>query len=135
IPIFPAGPPNTLVVGERPPSPALDFGWWFAAYGWDGHGDGDCVMTTNDINIANYFADSTNAIGGSPPCDAVPAKKGGMVTGKPTLFCDGSHFLRFHPNRGMFLFADVGAPFGPDAANPTLPAPSTRSGGEVFTMP
>src|SRR5262249_51766342 len=48
------GTSNTIMVGERPPSSDLDFGWWFAAYGWDGHGDGDCVMTTNDINIANY---------------------------------------------------------------------------------
>jgi prepilin-type N-terminal cleavage/methylation domain-containing protein len=129
------GTSNTIMVGERPPSSDLDFGWWFAAYGWDGHGDGDCVMTTNDIQIANYFADSGNAIGGSPSCDAPPANKVGMMPGKPSLFCDGSHFWSFHPGGVMFLFGDGAVRFVPYTANPILPALSTRSGGEVFAMP
>src|SRR5215218_1919434 len=47
------GTSNTLLVGERPPNSNLEFGWWFAAYGYDGRGTGDCVMTSNDIAIAN----------------------------------------------------------------------------------
>jgi len=32
-----------------------EFGWGFAAYGYDGRGNADCVLTTNDVAVANYF--------------------------------------------------------------------------------
>jgi len=131
------GTSNTIMVGERPPAQDLDFGWWFAAYGWDGQGDGDCVMTTNDIAIANYFANSGNAVNpsGAGVCDGPPANKIGLVPGKPSLFCDGSHFWSFHPGGAMFLFGDGGTRFIPYTANKVVPALSTRNGGEVFNMP
>jgi len=129
------GTSNTILVGERPPSQDLDFGWWFAAYGYDGHGNGDCVMTSNDIAIANYFANTGNSMGGSQPCDGPPAQKFGMMPGRPNLFCDGSHYWSFHAGGVMFLFGDGGTRFLPYTANKILPALSTRDGGEVFNMP
>jgi len=129
------GTSNTIMVGERPPSQDLDFGWWFAAYGWDGHGDGDCVMTTADLSIAKYFIDTGHSIGGSKPCDTTdPTKKVGMMPGDPYRFCDGSHFWSFHPGGCMFLFGDGGTRFIRYTANNILPALSTRAGGEVFSM-
>src|SRR5205823_3834875 len=62
------GTSNTILVGERPPSSDLDFGWWFAAYGYDGKGNGDCVMTSNDLAIATYFMNNANAVGTQPAC-------------------------------------------------------------------
>jgi prepilin-type N-terminal cleavage/methylation domain-containing protein/prepilin-type processing-associated H-X9-DG protein len=130
------GTSNTIMVGERPPAQDLNFGWWFAAYGWDGNGDGDCVMTTADINIANYFANTGNSyVPGSLPCDLPPAQKVGMMPGNPNRYCDGSHFWSFHPGGVMFLFGDGSTRFVPYTANPILPALSTRAGGEVFNMP
>jgi len=38
------GTSNTLMVGERPPSQDLNYGWWFAGAGWDGSGTGDVVL-------------------------------------------------------------------------------------------
>src|SRR5207253_5608713 len=38
------GTSNTALVGERPPSSDLYYGWWFAGAGWDGSGTGDVVM-------------------------------------------------------------------------------------------
>ncbi len=38
------GTSNTLLVGERPPSADLYYGWWFAGAGWDGSGVGDVLM-------------------------------------------------------------------------------------------
>ena len=96
------GTTNTIMVGERPPSSDLDFGWWFAAYGYDGHGNGDSVMTSNDIAIANYFANSGNSLNGSPPCDGPPSMKYGLQPGQPRLFCDGGHYWSFHPGGAMF---------------------------------
>jgi prepilin-type N-terminal cleavage/methylation domain-containing protein len=116
------GTSNTIMVGERPPSQDLDFGWWFAAYGWDGQGDGDCVMTSNDINIANYFANNGNSLTPGPSCDAPPAQKVGLVPGKPSLFCDGSHYWSFHPGGAMFLFGDGGTRFVRYTSNNILPA-------------
>jgi prepilin-type N-terminal cleavage/methylation domain-containing protein len=125
------GTSNTLLVGERPPSQDLDFGWWFAAYGYDGRGNGDCVMTSNDIAIANYFNNGGNSLVPTPPCDGPPAQKYGMMPGKPTLFCDGSHYWSFHPGGCMFLMGDGSTRFVSYQNNNILPALSTRSGGEV----
>jgi len=73
------GTSNTIMVGERPPNSNLEFGWWLAAYGYDGQGNGDCVMTSNDIAIANYFIANYSA---SPnlPCNGTAAQKIGLAT-------------------------------------------------------
>ena len=128
------GTTNTIMVGERPPSQDLDFGWWFAAYGYDGHGNGDCVMTSNDIAIATYFANTGNSLGGSAPCDGPPANKYGLKPGKPSLFCDGSHYWSFHPGGAMFLMGDGSARMIQYSNNNILPALSTRAGGEVANL-
>jgi prepilin-type N-terminal cleavage/methylation domain-containing protein len=131
------GTTNTILVGERPPSQDLDFGWWFAAYGYDGRGNGDCVMTSNDIAIATYFADSSHALNpsGAGVCDGPPSMKFGMMPGRASLFCDGSHYWSFHPGGVMFLFGDGGTRYISYKANAILPALSTRASGEVFNMP
>src|SRR5262249_18781465 len=74
------GTSNTIMVGERPPNSNLEFGWYFAAYGYDGRGNGDCVMTSNDLAIANYFIANYSA---SPnlPCNGPPAQKIGLQPG------------------------------------------------------
>jgi prepilin-type N-terminal cleavage/methylation domain-containing protein len=126
------GTSNTFMVGERPPSQDLNFGWWFAAYGYDGQGNGDCVMTSNDIAIANYFANSGNSYSpGSLPCDAPPAQKVGMGPGNPNRYCDGSHYWSFHPGGTLFLWGDGATRFMSYTRNPLLAALSTRAGGEV----
>src|SRR5262249_50955323 len=38
------GSSNTLMVGERPPSQDLFYGWWFAGAGFDGSGVGDITL-------------------------------------------------------------------------------------------
>jgi prepilin-type N-terminal cleavage/methylation domain-containing protein/prepilin-type processing-associated H-X9-DG protein len=129
------GTTNTIMVGERPPSSDLDFGWYFAAYGYDGRGNGDCVMTSNDIAIANYFQNTGNAIGSALPCDtANAALKVGLQPGQPKYFCDSSHYWSFHPGGGMFLMGDGSARLVSYSNNNILPALSTRAGGEVATV-
>jgi len=68
------GTSNTIMVGERPPNSNLEFGWWFAAYGYDGQGNADCLMTSNDVAVANYFITNYSA---SPnlPCNGTAAQK------------------------------------------------------------
>jgi len=118
------GTSNTIMVGERPPSSDLNFGWWFAAYGYDGRGNGDCVMTSNDLAIANYFM----GLG----CDgSAAAAKIGLKTGKPSVGCDGAHYWSFHSSGSMFLLADGSVRMISYSSNNIIPALSTRSGGEV----
>src|SRR5262249_46490486 len=43
---------NTLMVGERPPSEDMIFGWWFAGEGQNYNtGSGDVVLGVNDPNV------------------------------------------------------------------------------------
>jgi prepilin-type N-terminal cleavage/methylation domain-containing protein len=126
------GTSNTIMVGERPPSSDLDFGWQFAAYGYDGRGNGDCVMTSNDLAIANYFLNNGNAMGVTVPCDIpVAAQKIGLQPGQPKYFCDGSHYWSFHTGGAMFLLGDGSVRMISYTNNNLIAALSTRAGGEV----
>jgi len=126
------GTSNTIMVGERPPSSDLDFGWCFAAYGYDGRGNGDSVMTSNDVAIFNYFNNPGNAMG-TPAivCDGTAANKIGLQPGRPQVWCDGAHYWSFHPGGALFLMGDGSARMISYSNNTVLPALSTRSGGEV----
>jgi hypothetical protein len=46
------GTSNTFMVGERPPSVDLTFGWWFAGAGYDGSGTGDVTLGANETGYA-----------------------------------------------------------------------------------
>lgn len=127
------GTTNTIMVGERPPNSNVEFGWWFAAYGYDGRGNADCVMTSNDLAVANYFIANYSA---SPnqPCDGAAAQKIGMAPGRPSVGCDAAHYWSFHPSGCLFLMGDGSARLVSYSNNNILPALSTRAGGEVATV-
>jgi len=128
------GTSNTVMVGERPPNSNLEFGWWFAAYGYDGRGNGDCVMTTNDLAIANYFIANYSSAP-NLPCDGTAANKIGVQPGKPNVGCDAAHFWSFHSGGVQFLMGDGSARMITYSNNNVLPALSTRAGGEVANLP
>jgi len=126
------GTSNTILVGERPPNSNLEFGWWFAAYGYDGRGNGDCVMTSNDLAIANYFIANYSS---SPnlPCDKPAAQKIGLQTGNPLVGCDAAHYWSFHPGGAQYLMGDGSSRLVSYPNNTIMAALSTRAGGEVAT--
>jgi len=128
------GSSNTLLVGERPPNSNVEFGWYFAAYGYDGRGNGDCVMTSNDLAIANYFIANYSA---SPnlPCNGTAAQKIGLQPGNMLVGCDAAHYWSFHTGGAQFLLGDGSARMITYSNNGILPALSTRAGGEVVTLP
>jgi len=120
------GTTNTILVGERPPNSNMEFGWWFAAYGYDGYGNGDCVMTSNDLAIANYFISNYGCNSG-----ATAAQKIGLQPGNPNVGCDAAHYWSFHSGGTLFLMGDGSARMISYPNNNILPALSTRAGGEV----
>jgi prepilin-type N-terminal cleavage/methylation domain-containing protein/prepilin-type processing-associated H-X9-DG protein len=127
------GTSNTILVGERPPNSNLEFGWWFAAYGWDGRGNADCVITSNDVAAVNYFITNYSSAP-NLPCDGTAAQKVGLVPGKPLVGCDAAHYWSFHPGGAQFLMGDGSARFVSYTNNAIIPMLSTKNGGEVANV-
>jgi prepilin-type processing-associated H-X9-DG protein len=114
------GTSNTLLVGERPASADLNWGWWPGAFG-TGYGDGDCVLGTRDISLtASFGAAATNV---------------GLRPGLSTNQADAAHWWSAHTSGVNFLFADGSVQFLTYSADAVLPLLGTRAGGEVVTLP
>jgi len=142
------GTSNTILVGERPPSQDLDFGWWFAAYGEDGHGVADCLMTSADPTVPQGVAGAWISNSSGVACDTTNyATKVGLVPGKTNVMCDAGHYWSYHTGGALFLMGDGSCRFLNNSAGmavagtfngtsmTVLSCMSTRSGGEAFTLP
>jgi len=115
------GTSNTIIVGERPPSSDLNYGWWFAGYGFEGQGGADVVLGSRDTACAAYF--------GGPPTNV------GLRPGNVLNRADASHWWSNHPNGGIFLMADGSTKYLKYEADSILPALQTRAGNESVTVP
>jgi prepilin-type N-terminal cleavage/methylation domain-containing protein/prepilin-type processing-associated H-X9-DG protein len=118
------GTSNTLMVGERPPSPDMWVGWWYAGYGVDFNGTADLVLGARERNSVRDPE--------FPDCGQ------GFAHFKPGRFdsiCDVMHFWSPHPTGANFLFADGSVRFLGYSADDILPALATRAGGEAVTLP
>ncbi len=115
------GTSNTLMVGERPPSADLVFGWWFAGCGYDTvNGTGDVVLGSRDYGAASYFGNPT---------------KVGLQPGNISTQSDSSHYWSYHANGSNFVMADGAVKFLTYQADSILSELSTRAGGESVTLP
>jgi prepilin-type processing-associated H-X9-DG protein len=117
------GTSTTLLVGERPPSRDLWYGWWYAGHGVSGTGMGDMVLGVREM---------------SPPADAYVPNCGGPAhfgPGRIDNMCDTFHFWSLHSGGANFAFADGSVSFLAYSADPLLPALATRAGGEVAELP
>jgi prepilin-type N-terminal cleavage/methylation domain-containing protein/prepilin-type processing-associated H-X9-DG protein len=110
---------NSLLYGERPPSPESAWGVW--AYE---HLD-SCLGSSNSW-IVCYSQDQFGN-----PCPTGPQYfQAQVVAGNP---CDTHHYWSKHPNGANWAFADGSVRFLGYAAGPTIiPWMSTRAGGEVI---
>ena len=117
------GASNTVLAGERPPSPDNHFGWWYAGIGQSmGNGSADSVMPVQEYNRTFY----------APTCPRGPYLFG---PGDPNNMCDTFHFWSRHPGGAHFAFADGSVRFLRYDADPILPALATRAGGEAVAVP
>jgi prepilin-type N-terminal cleavage/methylation domain-containing protein len=115
------GTSNTLMVGERPPSDNLWYGWWFAGAGYDGSGVGDVLLGAREYGYAQSLG--------------CPNSKVGFQPGQFNNDCDQVHFWSNHTAGANFLLGDGSVHFYSYEMNTLLPQFATRAGGEVFDEP
>jgi prepilin-type N-terminal cleavage/methylation domain-containing protein/prepilin-type processing-associated H-X9-DG protein len=128
------GTSNTLLVGERPPTSDLLFGWWFAGSGLDGSGTGDVVLGARDTRMVTLLENTTH-----PDLPHYRQCRGkmqvGLHPGQISNHCDQLHFWSLHSGGANFLMADGSVRFLSHQADTILPALATRNGGEVVSVP
>ncbi len=116
------GTSNTLMVGERPPSPIKWFGWWYAGVGQDFDGSADYLMSVAETNRTPRL----------PTCPRGPYTFGPGSVDEP---CDTLHFWSRHIGGAHFLFCDGSTRFLHYSAAPIMPALASRAGGETVSAP
>jgi prepilin-type N-terminal cleavage/methylation domain-containing protein/prepilin-type processing-associated H-X9-DG protein len=112
------GTSTTLLVGERPPSADLYYGWWFAGTGWDGSGMGDGILGAIEKPYATFLGCSQAYTAFQP--------------GNLAQTCDQVHWWSKHPGGANFGFCDGSVRFITYGSASVLPLLATRNGGEVI---
>jgi prepilin-type N-terminal cleavage/methylation domain-containing protein/prepilin-type processing-associated H-X9-DG protein len=129
------GTSNTFLVGERPPSWDMVFGWWYAGAGqWDysfgsvrNSGSSDVTLGGAEINIRSN---------GIPQMNACPVGPYAYTDGTILNPCDQFHFWSLHSAGANFLFGDGSCRLlGYTAGAPLMVGLSTRAGGEAVSPP
>jgi prepilin-type processing-associated H-X9-DG protein len=134
----PDGLSNTLMVGERPPSTDLIFGWVFAGFGVSGDGDGDVILGMSERNELNPFGDKDRS--GQPCSPGHPDPNNALAykfrPGDLNNPCDQWHYYSLHPGGANFCMGDASVRFLSYLTNPNVQrALATRNGQEVFDPP
>jgi prepilin-type N-terminal cleavage/methylation domain-containing protein len=119
------GSSNTILAGERPPSPdgnylPLYWGWWMYQTNWD------VGMASNATAVFPFSAGTSGT-----PC----ANPDQFREGDFNNYCDTNHFWSPHSGGAYFIFGDGGVRFVPYSVGTVLfTALCTRSGGEVVDL-
>jgi prepilin-type N-terminal cleavage/methylation domain-containing protein/prepilin-type processing-associated H-X9-DG protein len=111
---------NTVMIGERPPGPDLDWGWWV-------NGGEDVMIGTANVLYPNYTTDQFGK-----PCPPSPyyfkePEQGGVANP-----CSNNHLYSMHTGGANFVFGDGSVKFISYGAWRVLMDLSTFAGGEVI---
>jgi prepilin-type N-terminal cleavage/methylation domain-containing protein/prepilin-type processing-associated H-X9-DG protein len=135
------GTSNTLMVGERPPSKDLIFGWMFAGFGNSGDGDGDVILGISERHDSDYSGVSIQTDPNGKPCSRGSPDPNSSLAYKlspGSLFnqCDQFHYWSLHSGGANFCLGDGSVRFLSYDTNPVVQrAMATRAGNEVFDAP
>jgi prepilin-type N-terminal cleavage/methylation domain-containing protein/prepilin-type processing-associated H-X9-DG protein len=120
------GTSNTLMVGERPPSADMNFGWGFAGYGNTGNGECDVMLGVTEFN------DSGSSYPSQPNGQPCPVGPYSFSPGTLPNQCDQFHFWSLHSGGANFLMGDGSVKFMTySVGDPVMSALATKAGGEV----
>jgi len=120
------GSSNTIMVGERPPSPELYWGWWAYQYFDSG------LWAIQDWMV--YSSDSPEgSFPGMPPGTGKACPTPAIYSpGSINNYCDANHFWSYHAGGGNWCFGDGSVRFIPYSVGSTLMGSlATIQGGEV----
>ena len=120
------GQSNTLMIGERPPSPDFWFGWWYAS--------GSGTESTGDVMLGMAELNPETSGGTSPFLSGCPDGPYQYGPGRNEQ-CDTLHFWSYHSAGAHFGLADGSVRLIPYNTDQTImEALATRAGGEVVTL-
>jgi prepilin-type processing-associated H-X9-DG protein len=115
------------MVGERPPSKNLQFGWAYAGWGASGNADGDVTLGMNELN------DHSSGLSDTDGCPTGPYM---FTSGTLINPCDQFHYWSLHTGGANFLLADGHVKFFTySIPNNVMLALATRAGGEAVSEP
>ena len=115
---------QTLIIGERPPSPDFRFGWWYAVHGHARGGSPNMLLGVAEINDPQPTGETTFL----ESCPPGPYEFG---PGNPNDLCSTLHFWSHHGTGAQFAFADGSVHFVPYSISPdTMNSLATRAGNE-----
>jgi prepilin-type N-terminal cleavage/methylation domain-containing protein/prepilin-type processing-associated H-X9-DG protein len=114
------GTSSTLLLGERPPSATLRYGWWYRGWGQRKDGSGEMLLGARELNTSQSS------------CPFEPSHFQDGLLNDP---CSMLHFWSPHSGGANFAFADGSVRFLRYSADDVLPALATRAGGEAVTVP
>ncbi len=120
------GTANTLLFGERPPSPDYQCGWW---YMFSALTIGETFLPVRGLR---GYADGSASL---PAYGACPPGPYPYTNGDINNICDANHFWSVHTGGANFAFCDGSVKFLTYSADAILPALATRAGGEVVEAP
>jgi prepilin-type N-terminal cleavage/methylation domain-containing protein/prepilin-type processing-associated H-X9-DG protein len=121
------GTSATLIVGERPPSADLNFGWWFGSDGRDEQGTAEGTLGSTEQWFYDYRLSQA-------PFNCKPPAKLGFQPGLISDECDAAHFWSLHSGGANFVLADGSVRFvSYNLDSDLFPKLCTRAGGEVLT--
>lgn len=117
------GASNTVIIGERPPSTDLWFGWWYAGFGQDGTGSGDMLLGVEERNSGVRYA------------GMCPLTRYYFGPGTLDEQCDLFHFWSLHNGGTNFGFCDGSVRFLAYSGRDSLRALASRAKGDSATLP
>jgi prepilin-type N-terminal cleavage/methylation domain-containing protein/prepilin-type processing-associated H-X9-DG protein len=120
------GQSNTLLIGERPPSPDFWYGWWYAT--------GSGSVSTGDVTLGVAELNPAKSGGMSTYLEDCPVGPYAYLAGRNEQ-CDTLHFWSYHSAGANFALADGAVRLIPYSISAeTLVALATRAGGEVVAI-
>ncbi len=126
------GTSSTLLLGERPPDPGFESGWWYTANG-NTHFPMQPIMalTTAAPISANCAPNGYEENRNYGTSAAVFVYGPGRADNR----CDAFHYWSAHTGGANWAFADGSVRFLAYSARPLMKSLSTRAGGEAVEVP